>query len=229
MIDIVKPLEVKNLCKSFIQGNQSLDILKDVNYILEPGLVTGLVGPSGSGKSTLLQIIGLLDKPTSGEIFIKGVNINRASDELLTKIRGRHIGFIYQFHHLLPEFTALENVVLQDLMNGISKKMAVERAKHILDKLKLGSRMHHFPSELSGGEQQRVAIARAIVKHPSIILADEPTGNLDPYNAEIVFNIFISIVKEMKLSALIATHNEQLVLRMDRIIALKQGQIINLR
>ena len=229
MIDIVNPLEVKNLCKSFIQGSQSLDILKDVNYILEPGLVTGLVGPSGSGKSTLLQIIGLLDKPTSGEIFIKGVNINRASDELLTKIRGRHIGFIYQFHHLLPEFTALENVVLQDLMNGIPKKMAMERAKHILDKLKLGSRMHHFPSELSGGEQQRVAIARAIVKHPSIILADEPTGNLDPYNAEIVFNIFISIVKEMKLSALIATHNEQLVLRMDKIIALKQGQIINLR
>ena len=229
MIDIIKPLEIKNICKSFTQGKQTLDILKNINYILEPGLVTGLVGPSGSGKSTLLQIIGLLDKPTSGEIFIKGVNINRANDELLTKIRGKHIGFIYQFHHLLPEFTALENVVLQDLMNGISKKIAIERAKHILDKLKLGSRMHHFPSELSGGEQQRIAIARAITKHPSIILADEPTGNLDPYNAEIVFDIFLSIAKEMKLSALIATHNEQLVLRMERIIALKEGQIIHLR
>ena len=229
MIDIIKPLEIKNICKSFIQGKHSLEILSNINYVLEPGLVTGLVGPSGSGKSTLLQIIGLLDKPTSGEIFIKGININRANDELLTKIRGRHIGFIYQFHHLLPEFTAIENVVLQDLMNGVSKKIAIERAEHILDKLKLGPRMHHFPSELSGGEQQRVAIARAITKYPSIILADEPTGNLDPYNAEIVFDIFISIVKEMKLSALIATHNEQLVLRMDKIIALKERQIVHLR
>ncbi len=228
MNNIIKPLEIRNICKSYTQGDQSLEILKDISYSLEPGIVTGLVGPSGSGKSTLLQIIGLLDKPDSGEVIIKGVNINRANDNILTKIRGKHIGFVYQFHHLLPEFTALENVALQELINGVAKKIAVQRAEHILDMLKLGSRLHHLPSQLSGGEQQRVAIARALVKSPALILADEPTGNLDPYNAESVFEIFISIVKTMNLSALIATHNEQLVLKMDRIIALKAGQIVQL-
>ena len=228
MNNIIKPLEIRNICKSYVQGDQSLEVLKDISYSLEPGIVTGLVGPSGSGKSTLLQIIGLLDRPDSGEVIIKGVNINRANDDMLTKIRGKHIGFVYQFHHLLPEFTALENVVLQELINGVSKKIAVQRAEHILDMLKLGSRLHHLPSQLSGGEQQRVAIARALVKTPALILADEPTGNLDPYNAEAVFEIFISIVKTMNLSALIATHNEQLVLKMDRIIALKAGQIVQL-
>ena len=150
--------------------------------------------------------MGLLDKPNSGDIIIKGVNIKRAKEAALTKIRGKHIGFVYQFHHLLPEFTALENVALQDIINGVPKKRAYQRAEHILTLLKLGSRLNHFPSQLSGGEQQRVAIARALVKTPAIILADEPTGNLDPYNAEIVFDLFISAVKELKLSALIATH-----------------------
>jgi lipoprotein-releasing system ATP-binding protein len=228
MIDIIKPLELKNICKSFIQGEQSLEILKDVSYSLEPGIITGLVGPSGSGKSTLLQIMGLLDKPNSGDIIIKGVNIKRAKEAALTKIRGKHIGFVYQFHHLLPEFTALENVALADIINGVPKKRAYHRAEHILTLLKLGSRLNHFPSQLSGGEQQRVAIARALVKTPAIILADEPTGNLDPYNAEIVFDLFISVVKELKLSALIATHNENLVLKMDRVITLKSGLIIQL-
>lgn len=229
MNQIKTPLEVKNLCKVFIQGNHKLKILDNINYSLEPGTVTALIGPSGSGKSTFLQILGLLDKPTSGELYIKDVNINRAKDDMLTKIRGRHIGFVYQFHHLLPEFTALENVIIQDLINGIDKKSAEEKAKYILNKLKLGSRINHFPNELSGGEQQRVAIARAINKNPTIILADEPTGNLDPYNAEIVFELFISIVKDMKISALIATHNEQLAMNMDKIIALKDANILHLR
>ncbi len=229
MVDFINPLEIRNLSKSFTQGKQVLQILNNINYNLEPGLITGLIGPSGSGKSTLLQILGLLDKPSSGEIFIKGVNINRANDQMLTKIRGKHIGFVYQFHHLLPEFTALENVMIQDLINEVPKKIAMERAEHMLVKLKLASRLHHFPSELSGGEQQRVAIARALAKSPAIILADEPTGNLDPYNAEIVFDFFISTVKDMNLSALIATHNEQLVLKMDKIIALKDSKIIHIR
>jgi lipoprotein-releasing system ATP-binding protein len=228
MNDIVDPLEIRNIYKSFTQGDQSLAILKDVSYSLEPGAVIGLVGPSGSGKSTLLHIIGLLDKPDSGDIIIKGVNIKRANEIAITKIRGKHIGFIYQFHHLLPEFTVLENVALQDLINEVPKKLAFQRAEHILSLLKLESRLNHFPSQLSGGEQQRVAIARALVKTPALILADEPTGNLDPYNAELVFDLFISIVKEMHLSAIIATHNEQLVQKMDRVITLKAGQIVQL-
>lgn len=223
------PLEVKNLCKIFSQGTQHLTILDNINYSLESGVITALIGPSGSGKSTLLQLLGLLDKPTSGEIFIRDVNINKANDKLLTRIRGRHIGFVYQFHHLLPEFTALENVMIQDLINNVDKDLAKERAIHILQQLKLNARLNHFPAELSGGEQQRVAIARAIAKNPAIILADEPTGNLDPYNAELVFDLFTSIVHEMKLSALIATHNEQLALKMDKIIALKDRNLIHLR
>lgn len=219
------PLEIKNIYKSFVQGGQTLEVLRGANYCLESGVVTGLVGPSGSGKSTLLQIIGLLDSPDSGEVIIKGTNARNASDDILTRIRARRIGFIYQFHHLLPEFTALENVVLQMMINNIDPKIATEKAKYVLNLLKLSSRIHHLPSELSGGEQQRVAIARALVKSPALILADEPTGNLDPYNAELVFDLFVSVVKELNLAALIATHNDQLVLKMDSIITLKNGKI----
>jgi lipoprotein-releasing system ATP-binding protein len=222
------PLEIRNIYKSFTQGDQTLEVLKGVSYTLTPGSVTGLVGPSGSGKSTLLQIIGLLDDPDSGEVFVRGVNVKRINDSLRTKIRGKHIGFVYQFHHLLPEFTAIENVMMQDLINGVPRRFALERAEYVLALLKLESRFDHLPSELSGGEQQRVAIARALVKSPAIILADEPTGNLDPHNAELVFELFMSVVKELNLAALIATHNEQLVLKMDKIVALKNGEIIQL-
>jgi lipoprotein-releasing system ATP-binding protein len=225
---ISKLIEIKNIYKSFAQGGQSLEVLKNINYTLEPGKIVGLIGTSGAGKSTLLQIIGLLDKPDSGDIIIKDVRVNDVNNEMITKIRGRHIGFVYQAHHLLPAFTALENVVLQDLLNGVSKKIATQRAKHILYMLQLGSRLNHYPAQLSGGEQQRVAIARALVKAPALILADEPTGNLDPYNADLVFNLFIDIVRELNLSALIASHNEQLMLKMDKIIALKNGQIVTL-
>lgn len=223
------PLEVNNVFKSYKQGDQNIEVLNNINFKLEPGLVTGLIGPSGSGKSTFLKIIGLLDRPDQGDIIVKGVNINKASEHLLTKIRGKHIGFIYQFHHLLPEFNVIENVALQDLINGANKSSAYARAEHILRLLKLDKRLKHFPIQLSGGEQQRVAIARALIKNPTIILADEPTGNLDPYNADLVFEIFISLVKELHLSALIATHNENLMLKMDKIIALKAGQIAQLR
>jgi len=222
---IKSPLEVKEIYKSFVQGGQTLEVLKGANYKLEPGIVTGLVGPSGSGKSTLLQIIGLLDKPDTGEVIIKGTNTRNANDKILTKIRAKRIGFIYQFHHLLPEFTALENVIMQMMINNVDITIATEKAKHVLELLKLTHRINHLPSELSGGEQQRVAIARALVKSPALILADEPTGNLDPYNAELVFDLFVSVVKELNLSALIATHNDQLVLKMDSIITLKNGKI----
>lgn len=224
---IKSPLEVKEVYKSFSQGGQTLEVLKGASYRLEPGIVTGLVGPSGSGKSTLLQIIGLLDSPDSGEVIIKGTNASKANDKILTKIRAKRIGFIYQFHHLLPEFTAIENVIMQMMINNVEIKVATEKAKNVLDLLKLSHRMNHLPSELSGGEQQRVAIARALVKSPALILADEPTGNLDPYNAELVFDLFVSVVKELNLSALIATHNDQLVLKMDSIITLKNGKIVN--
>ncbi len=228
MLNYDFPLEVKNINKSYQQGDQIVNVLSDVNFQLESGVVTGLIGPSGSGKSTLLKIIGLLDYPDSGEIIIKGVKVNKAKDNLITKIRGKHIGFIYQFHHLLPEFTVLENVAIQELINGVDKEAAFLRAEHILKLLQLEKRLTHLPSQLSGGEQQRVAIARAVIKNPTIILADEPTGNLDPYNANLVFNLFISLVKELKLSALMATHNEQLMTKMDKIIALKDGSIVQL-
>jgi lipoprotein-releasing system ATP-binding protein len=221
------PLEVNDVYKSFIQGDQSLDILRGVSFTLEPGIITGLLGPSGSGKSTLLQIIGLLDKPDSGKVIINGIDASSSNDSILTAMRGKYIGFVYQFHHLLPEFTALENVMLQDLINGVAPKLALERAEHILDMLQLSGRLHHVPAELSGGEKQRVAIARALVKSPALILADEPTGNLDPYNADLVFEVFLSAVKELNVAALIVTHNEQLALKMDKIIALKNGQIIS--
>ena len=223
------PLEIDDICKSYKQGDQNIEVLKNVSFKLNPGIITGLIGPSGSGKSTFLKIIGLLDRPDQGNIIIKGVNINSASEQMLTRIRGRHIGFIYQFHHLLPEFNVIENVALQDLINGANKSRAYERAEYILKLLKLENRLKHFPMQLSGGEQQRVAIARALIKNPTIILADEPTGNLDPYNADLVFELFVSLVKELNLSALIATHNENLMLKMDKIIALKSGQIVQLQ
>ena len=224
----MNPLEIKNIYKSFSQGDQYLMVLKEASYVLEKGMVVGLTGPSGSGKSTLLEIAGLLNKPDSGNIFIKGIDTEKANDEILTRIRGRYIGFVYQFHHLLADFTALENVMIQGIINGLSRKTATKKAKHILKLLKLDSRLNHLPSELSGGEQQRVAIARALVKAPALILADEPTGNLDPHNAELVLDIFISAVKELKIAALVVTHNEQLALKMDKIVTLKDGKITSL-
>lgn len=224
----MNPLEIRNIYKSFSQGGQYLMVLKGANFVLESGRIVSLVGPSGTGKSTLLEIIGLLNKPDSGEVLIRGANTVNANDDIRTQIRGKHIGFVYQFHHLLAEFTALENVAIQGLISGLSVREATEKAKYILSALKLEHRFDHLPSALSGGEQQRVAIARALVKSPSLILADEPTGNLDPYNAELVLDIFLGVVKELKTSALIVTHNEKLALRMDQIITLQDGKISSL-
>lgn len=224
----MKPLEIKNIYKSFRQGDQYIMVLKAASFDIEAGSVTGLVGPSGSGKTTLLEIVGLLSKPDSGEIFINGINTAKAKDDVLTRVRGKHIGFIYQFHHLLAEFSALENVTLQGMINGLSRKESEARAKEILSILKLDHRFNHLPHALSGGEQQRVAIARALVKFPTLILADEPTGNLDPHNADLVLELFLSVVRELRIAALIVTHNTQLAIRMDQIITLNDGKISTL-
>lgn len=224
----MKPLIINNIFKSFKQGDDYLMVIKGANFSLDSGDLVGLVGPSGAGKTTLLEIVGLLNKPDSGDIFVKGTNVAKVSDEQRTKIRGQHIGFIYQFHHLLGEFTALENVTLQGLINGLSKNESTARAKEILSILKLSHRFHHLPSALSGGEQQRVAIARALVKYPSLILADEPTGNLDPHNADLVLELFLSVVKQLQIAALIVTHNTLLATKMDKIITLDDGKISHL-
>lgn len=222
------PLEIKNIYKSFYQGGQYLMVLKGANYILEPGKIAGLIGPSGSGKSTFLEIVGLLNKPDSGDVIINGISTANANDDVITKLRGKSIGFVYQFHHLLAEFSALENVMIQGLINGQSRKLATEHAEYVLNLLKLGSKFNNLPAQLSGGEQQRVAIARALVKLPSLILADEPTGNLDPENAAAVLDIFLSVARELKIAALIVTHNEKLAAQMDEILTITDGKITNI-
>lgn len=219
-------LALKNVSKSYAQGKETLTILKKCSLKIHPGEVVGLVGVSGSGKSSLLHVAGLLDAPTSGTVFCNGTSLQGQGDTLLTRWRNEMIGFIYQFHHLLPEFTALENVMLPALMKGLSPKKAEEKAHHYLNYLGLQHRITHFPSELSGGEQQRVAIARAFVNDPAIILADEPTGNLDRETALKVFDLFLSLAKEKQLSCLIATHDRALAQKMDRILSLKEGHLV---
>lgn len=212
-------LLAKSLSKSYAQadGNE-LQILRDFSCDLEVGEMVALVGPSGSGKSTLLHVLGLLDQADSGELFINKENVFSVSQSNRTKIRRKDIGFVYQFHHLLPEFSALENIMLPQIINGVSRKEAEGRAMDLLNKMKLENRADNRPAKLSGGEQQRVAIARALANNPKILLADEPTGNLDPETAEVVFDLFIELVRDTGTSALIATHNMDLANRMDRVI-----------
>jgi lipoprotein-releasing system ATP-binding protein len=219
-------LALQNVTKSYPQGKESLTILKKCQLKIYPGEVVGLLGVSGSGKSTLLHMAGLLDVPTSGEVFIHGTEVQNQSDAVLTRWRNARIGFIYQFHHLLPEFTALENVMMPCLMQGESAARAKEKALYYLNHLGLQARITHFPSELSGGEQQRVAIARAFVNDPSLILADEPTGNLDTETAHIVFDLFLNLAREKGLSCLIATHDRQLASQMDRVFVLDAGRLV---
>lgn len=220
-------LELKQISKSFKQGEQKLEVLKEVDFSINSGEIIALTGPSGSGKSTLLQIAGLLETPTSGEIFINGQNCSKTNDSLRTLLRRDFLGFVYQYHNLLPDFNALENVMLPQLIAGRSKKAAKERARWLLDKMNMGHRLKHRPAEMSGGEQQRVAIARALANAPKLLLADEPTGNLDPKTSDIVFAELINIVKETGLSALIATHNMELAAQMDRKVRLAEGKLIN--
>lgn len=216
-------LELKNLHRSFKQGSQTLEVLRGIDLNIEKGEVVALIGPSGSGKSTMLQIAGLLEKPTKGEIYLDGLKCSKLGDAMRTSLRRDYLGFVYQYHNLLPDFDAVENVMMPLLIAGVSPKTAREKAEKLLKRLGLAKRLKHRPAELSGGEQQRVAIARALANTPKLLLADEPTGNLDPKTAETVFAELIAMVKETGLSALIATHNMELAQQMDRVVTLKDG------
>ncbi|NOR63249.1 MAG: ATP-binding cassette domain-containing protein [Rhodobacteraceae bacterium] len=219
-------LELKGLTKTYFEGKPNeIKVLSGANLTLKAGEVVGLIAPSGAGKSTLLQIAGLLDNPTSGQVIIAGNAAEKAKDKERTRLRREQIGFIYQFHHLLPEFSAEENIALPQQANGVSHADATARARMLLDRVGLSARYDHRPAELSGGEQQRVAFCRALANGPSLLLADEPTGNLDPETSETVFTALMELVRETGLSALIATHNHELAARMDRVIQLSGGKI----
>lgn len=220
-------LKTSGLQRVYRQGGESLAILHDVDIEIRAGEIVALVGPSGSGKSTLLQMAGLLDRPTSGSITIAGQDAVTNDDERRTALRRQYLGFVYQFHYLLPEFTALENVVIPQMIAGKKKSEAEDRAVELLTHLKLDHRLTHRPARLSGGEQQRVAIARALANGPKLLLADEPTGNLDPETSNAVFDMLTELVRSTGVGALIATHNMDLAERMDRILELKAGRIIS--
>ena len=218
-------LTLANITRTYKQAGEKLTILHNLNLEVKAGEVVALVGQSGSGNTTLLQLAGLLDNPTSGEVKICGVDASNAHDKKRTLLRQKYLGFIYQFHHLLPEFSALENVVLPQMIAGISKAEAQEKAKELLTELGLSKRLSHRPARLSGGEQQRVAIARALANSPALILADEPTGNLDPATAAEVFAMFMRLAHERGQAALVATHNLELAAKMERLVHLQNGTI----
>jgi len=219
-------LVLNGISKSYNHGKPSeISVLRDVSLQIKAGEVVALVAPSGAGKSTLLHIAGLLDTPDSGEVVLNGQTMGRA-DKPRTTARRQDVGFIYQFHHLLPEFTALENIVLPQLANGVAQSTAEARARDLLERVGLGARAKHRPSELSGGEAQRVAFCRAMANKPTLLLADEPTGNLDPKTSDQVFGVLMDIVRETGLSALIATHNLELADRMDRVLRLEAGRLV---
>ena len=218
-------LELENIKKSFSQANQKIEVLKGANLKIKKGQMASLIGPSGSGKTTILQIAGLLDTPNSGKILINGIDASKADDEVRTKIRKNHIGFVYQSHHLLPEFSALENAALPLLIQGKNKDEAFAAAKKILEEVGLEDRFDHKPLQLSGGQQQRVAIARALISRPSLILADEPTGNLDAEIAAKVFEILQRLVKTYEIGCLVVTHNLDLAQKSDKIFTIKNGAI----
>jgi lipoprotein-releasing system ATP-binding protein len=219
-------LRLENITRRYKEGEGQLEIFRDLNMTLQAGEVVALVGPSGAGKSSLLHIAGLLEAPSSGEIHINGAAASRLPEQERTRMRRDTIGFVYQAHYLLPEFSALENVVMPQMIAGKSRAEAAEEAKRLLTELGLGARLAHRPAQLSGGEQQRVAIARAIANKPRILLADEPTGNLDPRTSGGVFDALLQITRAEGLAVLIATHNFQLAARMDRTLLLHQGQLI---
>ncbi|HEX4105977.1 MAG TPA: ABC transporter ATP-binding protein [Rhizomicrobium sp.] len=219
-------LRLENVSRRYKEGEGQLEVFRDLNMVLQAGEVVALVGQSGAGKSSLLHMAGLLESPSAGEIYVGGQAASRLSDQERTRIRRDMIGFVYQAHHLLPEFDALENVVLPLMIAGKSRAEAKEEAKRILTALGLGERLTHRPAQLSGGEQQRVAIARALANQPKILLADEPTGNLDPKTAGGVFDALIATTRAQGVGALIATHNFALAARMDRALLLDQGRLV---
>jgi lipoprotein-releasing system ATP-binding protein len=219
-------LRLCNVSRVYAEGETSLEIFRDLNLALAPGEIVALVGPSGAGKSSLLHMAGLLEAPTAGDIHIGGAIASRLPERERTRLRRDAIGFVYQAHHLLPEFDALENVVLPQLIAGRARRSAAKEASRLLSLMGLGHRLTHRPAQLSGGEQQRVAIARALANGPQILLADEPTGNLDSRTAAGVFEALIEIVRGEGLSALIATHNFELAARMDRALQLHEGRLV---
>jgi len=220
-------LELRDIERTYRQGEHALHVLRGANLSIKRGEVVALVGPSGAGKSTLLHVAGLLEPPDSGQVFIGGQPCNELDDERRTEMRRARLGFVYQFHHLLPEFSAEENIVVPQLIAGVDKKAASARAVELLNSLGLGARADHRPGKLSGGEQQRVAIARALANRPALLLADEPTGNLDPETSDGVFAQLVALSRQHGLAALIATHNPALAARMDRTVRLEQGVLTN--
>lgn len=226
--DIAPALALVGVARRYQQGEGQIEILRNADFMIEHGQSVALVAPSGSGKSTLLHLAGLLEHPDEGEVFIDGRATSKLSDAERTRIRRLHVGFVYQFHHLLGEFSALENVALPQMIRGLSRRAADERAKDLLSYLGLGRRLTHRPSELSGGEQQRVAIARALANAPRLLLADEPTGNLDPRTSDHVFGALAELVHATGVAALIATHNLDLAAQMDRRVTLRDGAVVEL-
>jgi lipoprotein-releasing system ATP-binding protein len=220
-------LQLTGIDRHYGQGETVLSILKDADFALHRGEIVALVAPSGTGKSSLLHIAGLLEQPNSGDVTINGNPCNNLSDEKRTAIRRNDIGFVYQFHHLLPEFSAVENIMMPQLIAGLTQKEARARASQLLDYMRIGHRGEHRPAELSGGEQQRVAIARAVANAPLVLLADEPTGNLDPDTAHYVFDALEALVRQSGLAAMIATHNHDLAARMDRRVTITGGKVVD--
>jgi lipoprotein-releasing system ATP-binding protein len=218
-------LELKSVDRYYQQGPKRLTILHAADFTLGAGEMVALVAPSGTGKSTLLHAAGLLERPNAGDVIVNGRACGRLSDDDRTAIRRNEIGFVYQFHHLLPEFSALENIMIPQIIRGLGRDQARERASQLLDYMKIGKRAEHRPAELSGGEQQRVAIARAVANAPLILLADEPTGNLDPGTASYVYEALEALVRQSGLSAIFATHNHELAARMDRRVTLAGGKV----
>lgn len=218
-------LSIRGLERSYQTGAGPLTVLRGVDLDVQPGEIVGLVGPSGSGKSSLLHSAGLLERPNAGHISILGAECGALDDRARSRIRLAQIGFVYQFHHLLPEFSALDNVALPQMIAGKSRAAAQERARLLLTELGLGERLTHQPAQLSGGEQQRVAVARALANAPRLLLADEPTGNLDPHTSTAVFDSLYALVRKTGVAAVIATHNLELARHMDRVLAMKDGHL----
>ena len=222
-------LQAENITKKFKEGSiNEICVIKDSSFYINAGEIISFIGQSGCGKTTLLQMCGLLDLPTSGCIKINGINTTILKDKQRTNIRKKNIGFVYQSHNIFPEFSALENVIMPLLINNIGKKQATKQAEEILDFLNLKDKVNNMPSELSGGEKQRVAIARAVINKPKLILADEPTGNLDEKNAENVMNLFVELVKKYNLALFMVTHNVELTKNTDRIVGVDAGVVVNM-
>ena len=218
-------IQIKDLHKSFMLGNQTLEVLRGINLDMQRGEMVAIAGASGAGKSTLLHIMGTLDRPTQGTLFYDGQNLLDYSETALAEFRNQRIGFVFQFHHLLPEFTALENTYLPALIQKQTKTQAIDAAKMLLTEVGLAHRFHHKPGELSGGEQQRVAVARALIRNPELVLADEPTGNLDTHTGEALFDLLRNLNQTRSTAFVIVTHNEKLSAQSDRLIHIQDGLI----